>query len=315
MNTCFLIQACAFSLVVSISTFFTLPKYHFPWPLPENFKVDPPIQQLCQAGESITKQDPEVEELGNQTSDKPEVDKNENQSSPGLDGSQKMNPSQTLVKTPAVFRPAEMDMSSQNCLLAINHVPRLSTSMLHQSNLSISRRSRLGTKTNERQKMESAKTTPHHLSLLNIPQIQRTISHDQRPSVSLDSVNFGNNLAVPSKVGLMPSGHNSAPHSSPAISPFLSLHSVGGISSIGDVEGDNPDLDQSYDGAFIYEEKHTTLRKELCSPLFIMEVMWMSFQRLRSWFFVGVFNPWITTLAAGDRTKGEWIVKCNIQDH
>ncbi|XP_064612367.1 equilibrative nucleobase transporter 1-like [Liolophura sinensis] len=304
VNTCFLIQACAFSLVVSISTFFTLPKYHFPWPLPENFKVDPPIQQLCQTGKPNTKPDVEVEEAGNKTSDKPEVDKNKKQSSPHLDGSQKVSPGQPLVKTPAVSRLREIDMSSQNCLLAINHVPRLSTSMLYHSNMSINRRSRLGTRTSVREKTESVRSPPHHLSLLNIPQIQRTISHDHRPSVSLDSVNFGNNLAVPSQRGLMPSGHNSAPHSSPAVSPFLSLHSVAGISSIGDdAEGDNPDLDQMYDGDFIFGERETSLRKELCSPLFIMEVAWMSFQRLRSWLFVGVFNPWITTLAAGDQTK------------
>ncbi|KAK7505907.1 hypothetical protein BaRGS_00002629, partial [Batillaria attramentaria] len=49
-------------------------------------------------------------------------------------------------------------------------------------------------------------------------------------------------------------------------------------------------------------ESRKTFRQVALSPLFLTDLMWMSFQRLRSWIFVGMFNPWITRLACGDKT-------------
>ena len=46
-------------------------------------------------------------------------------------------------------------------------------------------------------------------------------------------------------------------------------------------------------------------KKIAVSPLFFFDLMWMCFQRLRSWFFVGMFNPWITRLACGDKALGK----------
>ncbi|KAK6190672.1 hypothetical protein SNE40_002484 [Patella caerulea] len=42
--------------------------------------------------------------------------------------------------------------------------------------------------------------------------------------------------------------------------------------------------------------------KMLLSPLFLWDLMWMCFQRLRNWMFIGVFNPWMTRLACGDKS-------------
>ncbi|KAL5016279.1 hypothetical protein ScPMuIL_005868 [Solemya velum] len=44
-----------------------------------------------------------------------------------------------------------------------------------------------------------------------------------------------------------------------------------------------------------------TFKQEMLSPLFMWDLMWMCFQRLRSWFFIGAFNPWITHMAGGDK--------------
>ncbi|XP_071093116.1 equilibrative nucleobase transporter 1-like [Haliotis cracherodii] len=44
-----------------------------------------------------------------------------------------------------------------------------------------------------------------------------------------------------------------------------------------------------------------TMLEVMKTPLFMCNLMWMCFQRLRSWFFVGMFNVWITRLACGDK--------------
>ena len=52
------------------------------------------------------------------------------------------------------------------------------------------------------------------------------------------------------------------------------------------------------------KEKRKTFRQVALSPLFLTDLVWMSVQRLRSWIFVGMFNPWITRLACGDKALG-----------
>jgi hypothetical protein len=52
------------------------------------------------------------------------------------------------------------------------------------------------------------------------------------------------------------------------------------------------------------KEKPKTFRQVVLSPLFVTDVVWISVHRLRSWLFVGMFNPWITQLACGDRALG-----------
>ena len=51
-----------------------------------------------------------------------------------------------------------------------------------------------------------------------------------------------------------------------------------------------------------------TFRQVALSPLFLTDLLWISVQRLRSWIFVGMFNPWITRLACGDKALGKFIV-------
>ncbi|KAK7087540.1 equilibrative nucleobase transporter 1-like [Littorina saxatilis] len=48
-------------------------------------------------------------------------------------------------------------------------------------------------------------------------------------------------------------------------------------------------------------KKRKTFRQVALSRLFLTDLLWMSVQRLRSWIFVGIFNPWITRLACGDK--------------
>ena len=51
-------------------------------------------------------------------------------------------------------------------------------------------------------------------------------------------------------------------------------------------------------------EEMVTLKQVLTSTLFIWDAVWMCCHRLRSWFFVGIFNPWITHLAEGNLETG-----------
>ena len=51
--------------------------------------------------------------------------------------------------------------------------------------------------------------------------------------------------------------------------------------------------------------KRKTFRQVVLCPLFLTDLLWISVQRLRSWIFVGMFNPWITRLACGDKTLGK----------
>ncbi|XP_046546190.1 solute carrier family 43 member 3-like [Haliotis rubra] len=54
--------------------------------------------------------------------------------------------------------------------------------------------------------------------------------------------------------------------------------------------------------ASVPEQTRTpTMLEVMKTPLFIWNLMWMCFQRLRSWFFVGMFNVWMTRLACGDK--------------
>ena len=52
------------------------------------------------------------------------------------------------------------------------------------------------------------------------------------------------------------------------------------------------------------DEGKKTFRQVALSPLFLTDLLWISFQRLRSWIFVGMFNPWITRMACGDKALG-----------
>ncbi|KAL8580959.1 hypothetical protein ACOMHN_017526 [Nucella lapillus] len=61
---------------------------------------------------------------------------------------------------------------------------------------------------------------------------------------------------------------------------------------------------QELESILLGGEKKTegkSFRQVALSPLFLTDLLWISVQRLRSWIFVGMFNPWITRLACGDK--------------
>ncbi|XP_025089187.1 solute carrier family 43 member 3-like isoform X2 [Pomacea canaliculata] len=70
-------------------------------------------------------------------------------------------------------------------------------------------------------------------------------------------------------------------------------------------EGEGLQSVQEKDGVIPSDGRPTdskTFRQVALSPLFITDLVWMCVQRLRSWIFVGMFNPWITRLACGDKS-------------